>query len=67
MAMMTNRKHDDEAAYQARFAAARATTTKAKQDALRATLTHILQTSPMSDEARERITEVIAGGDGNGS
>jgi hypothetical protein len=47
------------------MADAHAETPATKNDALDATLAHILRTVPMSDETRARIAEVIAQGGGN--
>ncbi len=44
------------------MAAAHAETTRIKNQALDEALAHILCTVPMSDQARERIAEVLRGG-----
>jgi hypothetical protein len=55
------RKEVDAAA----MASARQDSTALKEKALQDTLATILQTVPLSDEARERITEILGGGDGD--
>jgi hypothetical protein len=39
--------------------------TRVMEDALATTLTTIIETVPLSDEQRERITELMGGGDGD--
>jgi hypothetical protein len=49
----------------AAMAAAAIQRTRAVADALATTLTTIIETVPLSDEQRERITELMRGGDAN--
>jgi hypothetical protein len=55
-----------EEAFQTRLAAARQESTRVRERALQATLDYVLRTVPLSDEARERITSLLAGGGDEG-
>jgi hypothetical protein len=53
----------DPQAFAAEMAAARQERARVVEGALAAVITEIIETVPLSDEARQRITELMRGGD----